>query len=90
MTKREGDSRTREGYLQKSGAHLRAAPALKYAFIAAHQHEFPIKRMCEVLCVSESGYYAWRNILTQDILDTYLLSTLANAYSCPVKLMIYS
>jgi len=33
---------------------------LKYAFIAAHQHEFPIKRMCEVLCVSESGYYAWR------------------------------
>ena len=33
---------------------------MKYAFIAAHQHEFPIKRMCEVLCVSESGYYAWR------------------------------
>jgi hypothetical protein len=32
---------------------------LKYAFIAAHRHEFPIKRMCEVLCVWESGYYAW-------------------------------
>jgi len=28
----------------------------------------------------------YRNIPTQDILDTYLLSTLADAYSCLVKL----
>ncbi len=33
---------------------------MKYAFIAAHQNEFPIIRMCQVLNVSESGYYAWR------------------------------
>src|SRR5438552_7338139 len=40
--------------------HLRAAPAMKYSFIAAHQEEFPINRLCQVLNVSESGYYAWR------------------------------
>lgn len=33
---------------------------MKYAFIAAHQKEFPVIRMCQVLSVSESGYYAWR------------------------------
>jgi transposase InsO family protein len=33
---------------------------MKYAFIAAHQQEFPVIRMCHVLQVSESGYYAWR------------------------------
>ncbi len=33
---------------------------MKYAFIAAHEKEFPVLRMCQVLEVSESGYYAWR------------------------------
>jgi putative transposase len=33
---------------------------MKYAFIAAHQQEFPVIRMCQVLNVSESGSYAWR------------------------------
>ncbi len=32
---------------------------MKYAFIAAHTEEFPIMRLCQVLTVSESGYYAW-------------------------------
>jgi transposase InsO family protein len=32
---------------------------MKYAFIADHQHEFAVIRMCQVLQVSESGYYAW-------------------------------
>src|SRR6266704_899275 len=58
--KRKRDSQTREGYTKKSGTHLRAAPAIKYAFIAAHQEEFPVIRLCQVLNVSESGYYAWR------------------------------
>ena len=26
-----------------------------------HQHEFPIKKMCQVLKVSRGGYYAWLN-----------------------------
>jgi putative transposase len=58
--KRKRESQTREGYTKKSGTHLRAAPAIKYAFIAAHQEEFPVIRLCQVLNVSESGYYAWR------------------------------
>ena len=33
---------------------------MKYAFMAAHEQEFSLKRMCQVLRVSRSGYYAWR------------------------------
>lgn len=33
---------------------------MKYAFIEAHKKDFPIRRLCHVLEVSESGYYAWR------------------------------
>jgi putative transposase len=32
---------------------------MKYQFVVEHQHEYPITRMCEVLEVSVSGYYAW-------------------------------
>lgn len=33
---------------------------MKYTFIAAHQEQFQVKRMCRVLTVKRSGYYAWR------------------------------
>lgn len=33
---------------------------MKYIFIAAHEQEFQVKRMCWVLSVKRSGYYAWR------------------------------
>ena len=33
---------------------------MKYPFIADQQGVFPISRMCAVLGVSRSGYYAWR------------------------------
>ncbi len=32
---------------------------MKYAFIKAHRKEHKITRMCAVLEVSDSGYYAW-------------------------------
>src|SRR6266571_1280125 len=32
---------------------------MKYQFMAAHQREYPVKTMCRVLEVAESGYYAW-------------------------------
>ena len=34
---------------------------MKFQFIAAHQDAFPVRRMCRVLRVSASGYYAWRS-----------------------------
>jgi putative transposase len=33
---------------------------MKYQFIDDHRDAFPIRRMCQVLAVSRSGYYAWR------------------------------
>lgn len=31
-----------------------------YTFMAAHEKEFSVKRMCQVLGVKRSGYYAWK------------------------------
>jgi transposase InsO family protein len=33
---------------------------MKYQFIEQYKQEFPVVVMCQVLSVSESGYYAWR------------------------------
>jgi len=33
---------------------------MRYQFIQDHQNEFPVRRMCQVLSVSTSGYYAWQ------------------------------
>ena len=33
---------------------------MRFQFIENHRDEFPVKRMCKVLDVSRSGYYAWR------------------------------
>lgn len=33
---------------------------MKYTFIAAHEGEFHVNRMCRVLGVGRSGYYAWQ------------------------------
>jgi putative transposase len=34
---------------------------MRYEFIDKYQKQFPVSRMCQVLEVSPSGYYAWRN-----------------------------
>lgn len=33
---------------------------MRYEFIAAHEGQFGVKRMCQALEVGRSGYYAWR------------------------------
>jgi len=33
---------------------------MTFQFIDDHRDEFPVSRMCKVLDVSRSGYYAWR------------------------------
>ena len=33
---------------------------MSYAFVAEHAGVFPVRRMCQVLGVSASGYYDWR------------------------------
>lgn len=33
---------------------------MKYQFIRERQQEFSVKRMCQLLGVSRSGYYAWQ------------------------------
>lgn len=33
---------------------------MTYQFIQTHQHQHRIERLCQVLAVSRSGYYAWR------------------------------
>jgi hypothetical protein len=34
---------------------------MRYEFIAANEGEYGVKRMCQALEVTRSGYYAWRN-----------------------------
>lgn len=34
---------------------------MRYAFISAHEGEYTVKRMCRVLEIARSGYYAWRH-----------------------------
>ena len=33
---------------------------MRYKFIREHRQEYSIKRMCQVLSVTRSGYYAWQ------------------------------
>lgn len=48
---------------------------MKYEFIAAHRDEYPISRMCQVLAVSRSGFYAWcaRPISAREMANQALL-----------------
>jgi hypothetical protein len=33
---------------------------MRYKYIREHRQEFSIKRMCQILGVTRSGYYAWQ------------------------------
>jgi transposase InsO family protein len=55
---------------------------MKYAFMAAHEQEFSLKRMSIVLGVSRSGYYAWkrRSPSMREQVDEALLVDIRAAY----------
>jgi len=57
--KRELEVTRQERDILKSSQHLLTGVAMNYQFIAAHRQEYPIKTMCRVLEVAESGFYAW-------------------------------
>ncbi len=52
---------SRSGDPKKSSRHLLTTKALGFAFIDVDRERFPIQRLCAVMEVSTSGYYAWRN-----------------------------
>ncbi|WP_269078036.1 IS3 family transposase [Alicyclobacillus acidoterrestris] len=45
--------------LKKSDAHLHQRPEVRYQFIHRYRSKFPVQKMCKILGVSRSGYYAW-------------------------------
>lgn len=55
---------------------------MKYKFIAAHLDKFPISRMCRVLAVSRSGYYAWceRPISAREMANQALLAKIQRLF----------
>lgn len=55
---------------------------MRYAFISVHEREYSVKRMCRVLKVTRSGYYAWRHRPTsqQEQANQVLLEQIQTAY----------
>ena len=47
-------------HFKKSLGHLLKAPRMKCAFIEEYGSGFRVKKMCRILCVSRSRYYAWK------------------------------
>lgn len=61
---RENEILRQERDILKKGGHLLLAPKqVRFEFIENHREAFPVTRMCSVLDVSRSGYYAWRERL---------------------------
>ncbi len=55
---------------------------MRFQFIDKHRDVYPITLMCQVLAVSPSGYYAWRNrpVCQRKMADTQLLSKIKTIF----------
>ncbi|MGC8487521.1 MAG: IS3 family transposase [Clostridia bacterium] len=53
------DLQEENAILKKRDAHLRQRPEVRFRFIKNHRFTFSVTKMCQVLQVSRSGYYAW-------------------------------
>ena len=49
-----------ERYSKKGHGHLQQNIEMRYRFIQQYRSSFPMMKMCQVLKVSQSGYYRWR------------------------------
>jgi putative transposase len=45
--------------LKRQNRALRQRVPVRYAFIRAHQEQFPLRTLCRMMSVHRSGYYAW-------------------------------
>lgn len=56
---------------------------MKYQFINEHRHEHPVRTMCRVLRVSNSGFYDWfgRPLSNHDREDQRLLVLIRASYA---------
>lgn len=56
---------------------------MKFQFIEAHRNEFAVNRMCRALCVSRSGYYAWRErpVSRREMANQALVGQIKVAYA---------
>jgi len=55
---------------------------VRYAFIKAHEPIHPVRRMCHVMAVHPSGYYAWRAapVSKRQLEDSRLLGLIKHAW----------
>lgn len=55
---------------------------MKYAYMAAHEKEFSVKRMCQMLGIQRSGYYAWkgRPVSARETANVDLLAKIREAF----------
>ena len=71
--------------LKKQWPRLRrlAAKQMRFQFIEDYRRELPVNRMCEVLEVSRSGYYAWhtRPPSEREMANQRLLEQIKNIHS---------
>jgi putative transposase len=61
---------------------------MKYEFVAGHEQEYSVKRMCKVLGVKRSGYYAWkrRPVSPREQSNAELLAKVSEAFERNRKL----
>jgi len=55
---------------------------MRFELIDAAKKEFPVQRLCKVLGVSESGYFAWRDRPASRRHDMVLLAHVRSAFAC--------
>ncbi|MDT4957492.1 MAG: putative transposase [Pseudonocardiales bacterium] len=75
--------RVEKEILRKAAAYFaQDDPVCRFRFVADHRHAYGVKRLCRVLAVSRSGFYAFtaRTPSPREIGDTQLSSAIAVIY----------